>query len=157
MTWFSSAAIAFEDRFSGLTPDVWVPWPSTSKLGTSIAGSWSWDSMPPASARESPQCPASCEREGVHLSAPREMLRRMASAARALGRSESDIWVEAAREWLLRHEPEGAAGRRANSGARETPAITFRARRMRAWREIDGVLDTLRDETRPAEPESVPA
>lgn len=157
MTWFSSAAITMEDRFSELTPDVWASWPHASRLGTSVAGSWFWNSERTTSADESERPPLPLEREGVRLSAPREILQRMAEAARSLGRSESDIWVEAACEWLLRHEQGGSMGRRSNDDRRETSAGIFRTRRKRTWSEIDGVLDTLRDESRSVGRDRIPA
>jgi hypothetical protein len=75
----------------------------------------------------------------------------MAAAAQALECDESDIWVEAAREWLERHSP-SAAGTPVTFGARqeelrrvENPVT---ARRSHLWRDIDSVLDSLRDAPR---------
>jgi hypothetical protein len=75
----------------------------------------------------------------------------MAAAAQALECEESDIWVEAAREWLERHAP-SAAGSPVTLGvcqeelrSMENPVTV---RRSHLWRDIDSVLDSLRDAPR---------
>jgi hypothetical protein len=151
MTWFSPVIISIENHFSGSIPGARVSWPTVSSLGSSVAGAWSWERDQPAEAIDTPHSTDSFEPEGVRLSAPPELLQRMASAARALGRSESDIWVEAAREWLLRHEPEGPTNGHADSVTRDEAARRCLARRSRSWRDIDHILCELRESSHVAE------
>ncbi|HEX9038430.1 MAG TPA: hypothetical protein VF808_15715 [Ktedonobacterales bacterium] len=73
----------------------------------------------------------------------------MSAAAHALGRAESDVWVEAAREWLLRHEPHTPAHAQTLVIDLSAAGEVSSARRSRVWREIDGVLDRLRDHPTP--------
>src|SRR5579859_4295867 len=158
MTWFAPVLVAFEDRFGSVAPDMWAAWPTAGGLGSAVAGPWSWDNAPATtggSIQSAPQ-PAPRQPAGVRLTAPAGTLRRMADAAYALGRSESDVWVEAAREWLQRHEPEDPDGGDALGGSHApiSPAI---ARRARTWRAIDEVLDTLRDDHLMAQVERIPA
>jgi hypothetical protein len=157
MTWFAPALVTPDDRFRSRAPDVWPPAPGVGGLGSAIAGPWSWDerSCAPVAgdAHIAPRQPA-----GVRLNAPAGTLRRMAEAARALGRSESDIWVEAAREWLLRHcpEPKEVNGRHTPHGA-HAPAVHALTRRMRTWRAIDDLLEALRDDQPETRREPIPA
>ncbi len=157
MTWFSPVSNTIEQPFSDFSSSAWAFSPSASSLGSAIAGSWTWANSQAVSAPNASYRPEPGYAKGVRLSAPPEILRRMARAALALGRSESDIWVEAAREWLLRHEPEGPIGIRPISGEHDVSATSRYARRARVWRDIDDVLDTLRYETCSAESDSVPA
>ena len=131
MTWFAPVLVAFEDRFGSVTPDMWASWPAAGGLGSAVAGPWSWDNAPATTGAQRAQ-PAPRQPAGVRLTAPAGTLRRMADAAHALGRSESDVWVEAAREWLQRHEPEDPDGGHAlyNSHAPIAPSIARRARVM---------------------------
>lgn len=73
----------------------------------------------------------------VHVS--RELRTEMATMARTLGRSEDDIWAEAAREWLMRRV-------RNDEPPPTTPAAAslpnVRTRRM--WNEIDMLLAEMR-------------
>jgi hypothetical protein len=154
MTWFSPLLVPNEDRFGGLAPDVWSAWPSAEGLGSAIAGAWSWDTAPSKNARDGARQQPARRPEAVRLSAPSETLRRMARAARALGRAESDVWVEAAREWLQRHAPEGDGGGPEPLASR-TPSDSTLLRRCREWRAIDAVLDTLREDIPP--PQSKPS
>lgn len=68
---------------------------------------------------------------------PAEIVRAMAQAARNSGRSERELWAEAAREWLNSRshgdEPPPA-----------TPAPLPVAGPARSWDEIDGLLAQLR-------------
>ena len=115
MTWFAPVLVAFEDRFGSVAPDIWASWPAAGGLGSAVAGPWSWDNAPANTVDSVP--PAPRQPAGVRLTAPAGTLRRMADAAHALGRSESDVWVEAAREWLQRHEPEDPDGGHALYGS----------------------------------------
>ncbi len=153
MTWFAPVLVAMEDRLGVATPDMWAPRPVAGGLGSAIAGPWSWEH---ASSVGSVIQRAPRQTDGVRLSAPAETLRRMAEAARALDRSESDVWVEAAREWLLRHHPEAPNGGHAPRNAQE-PAANPGIRRMREWRAIDDLLETLRDDQPAVRLEPIPA
>jgi hypothetical protein len=69
----------------------------------------------------------------------RELRAEMAEMARVMGRSEDDIWAEAAREWLMR--------RLRNDGPPPTTpaaAPVPGARPSRMWNEIDELLSELR-------------
>jgi hypothetical protein len=69
----------------------------------------------------------------------RDLLRLMADAAYARGRSEDDIWNEAAREWLLRH-----VGNDEPPPTSPAAAPMPRPRPARSWDTIDAVLAQLR-------------
>lgn len=154
MTWFTPITLTRDEPCSPSSLDSWAAWPATGSLGSAVAGGWSWDGARPSprpaapSSRLASTYASAFAPAGVRLRAPRNILARMAGAAGALGRSESDIWIEAAREWLSRHEPESSGG----GGSRFAPALTPAdgqwARRSRAWRDIDGVLADLRDAPR---------
>lgn len=150
MTWFTLNPISVETRFERRPGDGWNDWRAPGGLGSAIAGSWSWASehptstQPPRARRESRFTSAT----GARLHAPADVLQRMAEAADTLGRDESDIWVEAAREWLARHTPETTGGPANGAGRQQEPrrlASGVSARRSRLWRDIDGVLDSLRE------------
>jgi hypothetical protein len=70
---------------------------------------------------------------------PREVLRLMAQAAWAAGRSEEEIWIEAAREWLLRRtrddEPPPTA---------PAAAWPIAPRVAHTWAAIDALVADLR-------------
>ena len=68
-----------------------------------------------------------------------ELRAEMSGMAQALGRSEDDIWAEAAREWLLRRL-------RNDEPPPTTPAATSlpNPRTRRLWNEIDEMLLELR-------------
>jgi hypothetical protein len=157
MTWFSPATMVVDDVRGGFSPGSWAMRPGSRGLGSAIAGVGYWDTARADAGRARPTAAVTFyQPEGVRLRAPRDVLARMAGAAGALGRSESDIWVEAAREWLVRHAPDApAGGHPALSGAvaprrigalSGTGASSQSARRSRAWRDIDGVLACLRDQ-----------
>ncbi|HEU0027146.1 MAG TPA: hypothetical protein VFQ25_08525 [Ktedonobacterales bacterium] len=155
MTWFAPVLVTAEGRFRSSAPDVWASSLDVGSLGSAIAGPWSWDERASAptevGAHAAPRQPA-----GVRLNAPARTLRRMAEAASVLGRSESDVWVEAAREWLLRHHPEDAHGGHTPYGA-PAPVAHALTRRLREWRAIDDLLDTLRNDRSEARRELIPA
>ncbi len=73
------------------------------------------------------------------LRIPETILRTMREASWNAGRSESEIWAEAAREWLMRRarddEPQPPTPA---SGALSVP------RTSHAWRAIDALLTELR-------------
>ncbi|MGE5334627.1 MAG: hypothetical protein ACM3N4_08005 [Nitrososphaerota archaeon] len=84
----------------------------------------------------------------------RDLRDEMAEMAHVLGRSEDDLWAEAAREWLMRRLRNDEPPPTTPAAA---PAPSPRTRRL--WSEIDAVLADLRHPryvTAPAEP-TVPA
>jgi len=131
----------------------WATTPSAARFATpsvplalgsaQAADRWSW--ADPSSAPSGRT--GSLERERIKLAAEeqrrvhitRDLLRLMADAAYARGRSEDDIWNEAAREWLLRHAPNDEPPPTAPAAA-PIP----RPRPARAWETIDAVLAELR-------------
>ncbi len=75
----------------------------------------------------------------THFGVARELRAEMAEMARVMGRSEDDIWAEAAREWLMR--------RLRNDGPPPTTPAAAPvpcARPSRMWNEIDEMLAELR-------------
>lgn len=113
-------------------------------LGSAQAGGrWAWADAParPQTAATTTVDVRAAEREGACLRAPVDLLSRMSEAARALGRSESEIWVEAARDWLNRHELALATAPAAPAPA---PAPEVSRRMTRVWDDIDVLLSDLR-------------
>ena len=111
-------------------------------LGSARAGSqWAWADAParPAATPAPTLAPARETGEGSCVRAPVDVLRRMSAAAQAQGRSESDVWVEAAREWLRRREVAPTPPPPAAS------ATSVPSRRIaRIWDDIDALLVELR-------------
>jgi hypothetical protein len=110
---------------------------------------------PPPAPRALPQVPVSAAR--TELPMPRALLSAMSEAATIVGRSESDIWADAAREWLQRHRQDEDP-RPPTPGAR---APRPSAARDRCWSSIDMLLHDLRaplplraraDEPQPLDP-----
>lgn len=84
----------------------------------------------------------------------RDLRDEMSGMAQALGRSEDDIWAEAAREWLMRRIRNDEPPPTTPAAA---PAPSPRTRRL--WNEIDAMLADLRHPryvAAPSEP-TVPA
>lgn len=73
------------------------------------------------------------------LRVPRDVLRCMAEAAWAAGRSEEEIWIEAAREWLRRRI-------RDDEPPPTTPAAAWPLppRAADTWAAIDALVAELR-------------
>lgn len=120
------------------------------------AAEWAWSAAPaqlptPAtySARAATIHTVSAA-QGTCLRAPVEVLRQMSDAAYGLGRSESEVWVEAAREWLRRREgepgapPAAAAPIVASIGASIGASSVAPRRITRLWDDIDALLIELR-------------
>ena len=158
MTWFSPSALMVDDPFTAAGPGSRGTQHNrrVSRLGSAIAGPWLWGSA--RSQRRAPATPAQpLAPEAVRLRAPRDVLQRMAGAADALGRDESEVWVEAAREWLMRHVAEPSSG---GQPAMSAPLAASRAsqsqvaRRSLVWRDIDHLLARLRDDARARREES---
>lgn len=142
MTWLTPALIPTGDRFGRMAPSAWTAWPRSGGLGSAVAGAWTWDTAPSGAVAASARPRAARRAVAVQLSAPSATIQDMAEAASASGRTESDIWAEAAFEWLQRHGCERATEQPLSSRAPQDSPVR---RRERVWRDIDAVLDTLRD------------
>lgn len=112
-------------------------------LGAATADArWRWASP---NAGDATPAPAVAPRDQVieanaaQVRVARAVRAEMAEMAYALGRSEDDIWTEAAREWLMRrqrnHEPPPTT-----PAAAPVPGV----RPRRLWGEIDAMLAELR-------------
>ncbi|HEY7849932.1 MAG TPA: hypothetical protein VIC27_07685 [Ktedonobacterales bacterium] len=126
-------------------------------LGSARAsGQWAWSAepvrlTPPAQMATQAATTASgasvtrgaAAREGACLRAPVALLSQMSEAARALGRSESEVWVEAARAWLRKREGEPGAPPAAAAPTAVEPVSAPR-RIARLWDDIDALLFELR-------------
>lgn len=165
MSWFSPILLTANERSSGAWPSRAAERDDTdtlagaaaararreagrdARLGSAWASDqWAWSAEPaqtppatsarPVAHHDAPQ--------GASLRAPVEVLRQMSDAARGLGRSESEVWVEAARDWLRRREGEpGAPPVAAAPEVAARPAATPR-RIARLWDDIDALLIELR-------------
>jgi hypothetical protein len=91
-----------------------------------------------------PRTPTAYDASASVVRIPAEIVRAMAQAARNSGRSERELWAEAAREWLYSRshgdEPPPA-----------TPAALTVAGPARSWDEIDGLMERLRLSVTPSE------
>lgn len=120
-----------------------------SGLGAACAGTtWRWAPASATTARpDAPRVTAFPARESAPVAIPADVLRAMREAARTSGRSESEVWAEAAREWLSQR-------RRDDGPLPPTPAAAALAipRRTRSWSAIDALLADLRQPQRIAAP-----
>ena len=138
--------------------------PRGAGIGSAWAsGAWTWADAAPRRSELAQARPATTERSASaraarQLRAPLDVLRQMSEAAQASGLSESEVWVEAAREWLRRREGEpGAAPAAPVAPAQaERPATTPR-RGVRRWDEIDALLIELRGPATSIAHEGAPA
>lgn len=117
-----------------------------SGLGAARAGvTWRWASpaSPVVQASGVRRAPAMAP-GATPIAVPERLLRAMRAAACASGRSESEVWAEAAREWLRQ--------RQQDDGPLPPPAAAALAipRRARSWSAIDVVLADLRQPRRSA-------
>ncbi len=156
MSWLSPILLTRDDHGASLSTVTAVAPVAPARaaqngLGSASAGAaWAWTSAPAAAASgatlrySAPVTRAvSVQARGASaVRAPIELLTKMSEAARAQGRSESDVGVEAAREWLRRRDgvetPPSAAPAYAVAPASPSPRVT------RVWGEIDAVLQALR-------------
>ena len=142
---------------------VWTP--ATRSLGAATADArWRWAS--PHAGRMTDAATLAEDADGydgydgyedadrasvaTRLHVAPELRTEMSGMAQALGRSEDDIWAEAAREWLLRRL-------RNDEPPPTTPAAASlpNPRTRRLWNEIDEMLLELRQPrylAAPAEP-----
>lgn len=113
--------------------------PQPGSLGTATADArWRWASphagaISPTSIRDDGHAVA------THLIVTRELRAEMAEMALAMGRSEDEIWAEAAREWLIRRMRNDEPPPTTPAAA---PIPNVRTRRL--WGEIDAMLADLR-------------
>lgn len=169
MTWYSPILMNPSMHPSWATDARGAPTAVASRdagIGSAWAsGMWTWagdDPRRPALAQARPPAAAvertASARAARHLRAPLDVLRQMSEAARVSGLSESEVWVEAAREWLRRREGEpGAAPAAPVAPAQlERPAASQR-RGARRWDEIDALLIALRGPAAPVAHEGAPA
>jgi hypothetical protein len=96
---------------------------------------------------------ASAERTELRM--PRDVLRAMAVAAAVTGRTQTEVWAAAAREWLSRHMGEDEPPPDPAGPARAA-AVPHTAREQ-CWRAIDILLGDLRAHTALDQPYMEPA
>jgi hypothetical protein len=80
--------------------------------------------------------------EPAHVRIPANLVRRMSLEARLAGKSESEVWAEAARAWLQRHERDDDL-----PPTPPTPPAAAQPcprRERTAWVAIDALLVDLR-------------
>lgn len=116
----------------------------------SAAPTWRWTSTlqtaPVVAMEASPAIPASdLGPERVPVRMPADLVRRMALAARMTGKSECEVWAEAARTWLQRRECDDDFPPTPPAAAQPCPR-----RERTAWVAIDALLVDLR--AQPSEP-----
>jgi hypothetical protein len=74
-----------------------------------------------------------------------DVLRAMTLAANHAGRTTSEVWAEAAREWLLRKALEADYDVLAHMPARKRPEdAQIEAKRTRLWGNIDSMMAGIR-------------
>ncbi len=120
-------------------------------LGSARASvQWAWSAAPAQMPTTEPVVTAAATAytvsaaQGTCLRAPVEVLRQMSDAARGLGRSESEVWVEAAREWLRKREGEPGAPPAAAAPVVASVGSIAPRRITRLWDDIDALLIELR-------------
>jgi hypothetical protein len=108
-------------------------------VASASAGSaWRWvaaPQLPPLVAPILPTTPV----EPAHVSIPADLVRRMSLEAQLAGKSESEVWAEAARAWLSRRERDDDLPPTPPAAAQPRP----RCERT-AWVAIDALLVDLR-------------
>ena len=161
MSWFTPILLTPNERSSGAC----APRAADSYSAESIAASmthasaglgsarasvqWAWAVEPALMPPTTQEIPAAASAhtasaaQGTCLRAPVEVLREMSAAARGLGRSESEVWVEAAREWLRRREGEPGAPPAAAAPV-VASSVAAPRRISRLWDDIDALLIELR-------------
>ncbi len=156
MHWSESGVHALHDSWAMMPPR--VPFTEARAHSRRLVGlgaaraatQWEWAEPVPLRfpGRESPRLPAASEPyagEHVLVRVPVALLREMTAAAYRAGRTEGEVWAEAARLWLERRmrgdgpqPPDPAA-----------PAMPL-PRRSRAWSGVDAVMSELRQARSPA-------
>lgn len=157
MTWFSPMLMnttwAADER--GARPGQ----PHNVGIGSAWAsGAWAWAGSAAQPASATLRRAATTAQAGANLRAPVDLLARMSEVAQACGRSESDVWAEAAREWLRRREGEaGAAPVAPIAPAQAEWPVAPTRRSARRWDEIDALLIELRGAAAARQREGAPA
>ena len=109
-------------------------------LGSATADArWRWASPEAGRVTATTTERITADKPATRLGVARELRAEMAEMARVMGRSEDDIWAEAAREWLMR--------RLRNEGPPPTTPAAAPVpgeRPSRMWNEIDELLSELR-------------
>jgi hypothetical protein len=77
--------------------------------------------------------------EPAHVRIPADLVRRMSLEARLSGKSESEVWAEAARAWLMRRACDDDFPPTPPAAAQPCPR-----RERTAWVAIDALLVDLR-------------
>lgn len=107
-------------------------------LGAARAGNeWQW-AGPTRSVTALRAVPPALTPREFPLSIPAALVSAMRTAAHASGRSESEVWAEAAREWLRQRQHDEGPLPPAPAAALAVP------RRVRSWSAIDALLADLR-------------
>lgn len=154
MSWYALSHGFLEDTDH---TNIWTSVPRTQpsqtrSLGAATADArWRW-----ASPHAGTVSSATHDENTVaaRLIVTRELRADMAEMALAMGRSEDEVWAEAAREWLMRRMRNDEPPPTTPAAA---PSPSPRTRRL--WGEIDAMLADLRHPryvTAPLEP-NVPA
>jgi hypothetical protein len=116
------------------------PAQTVQTLGTATAASrWGWAS-PQAEVVAPARVQDDEEPVATALVVTRALRAEMAEMAQMMGKSEDDVWAEAAREWLLRRMRNDEPPPTTPAAA---PVANPRTRRM--WSEIDEMLAALRN------------
>ncbi len=113
------------------------------------ARKWTWSGAPEhrfPGRMDATLAPAPARGENVIVRVPTALLREMTRAARMAGRSEGELWADAAREWLARR----SRGDEPQPPDPSAPALPL-PRPDRSWSAIDSVLAELRRPRRLAE------
>ena len=129
-----------------------LPWKllSISHWRTNSFDSWRWASPHAGPTMTTVAVRDDAEAVATRLTVTRALRDEMAEMAQAMGRSEDEIWAEAAREWLMRRMRNDEPPPTTPAAA---PLPSPRTRRL--WNEIDIMLAELRHPryiTAPAEP-----
>lgn len=113
--------------------------PARSLGSASATALWRWAS--PRARQATPVAEVANEAPAITtpVRVTHQLRAEMAEMAHVLGRSEDDIWDEAAREWLLRRMRNDEPPPTTPAAA---PVPNVRTRRM--WNEIDAMLADLR-------------
>lgn len=112
--------------------------PSRAMASASAGPAWRWISASPAATRAE-IAPLSPPVKPGHVRIPVDLIRRMSLEARLSGKSESEVWAEAARAWLSRRERDDDLPPTPPAAAQPCPR-----RERTAWVAIDALLIDLR-------------
>ena len=112
---------------------------ATPGMSSASAGpTWRWTSATYEPAVAEPIV-VSTPVEPAHVRIPADLVRRMSLEARLSDRSESEVWAEAARAWLMRRDRDDDFPPTPPAAAQPCPR-----RERTAWVAIDALLVDLR-------------